>query len=152
MFYKITPDRSLLHMTLSHLKPQLPSNPAGTLMGKGCLVTTSFWAIRALDYGVFKNCIRYGSFFLIKGDHCDQHFDYCANSPCGFNRTCTNLDFAVLEQQYMSHISNNSASGSFTGYTCSACPTGYELFDEHCEGDISHSKPIKINWHSYMHF
>ena len=50
-------------MTLSHLKPQLPSNLAETLMGKGCLITTSFWTIRAQDYGVIKNCMRYGSFF-----------------------------------------------------------------------------------------
>ena len=61
---------------------------------------------------------------IITGEDCEEDFNGCQAEPCASGQTCTDVN-ATLHQQ------------SGTAYECSACPPGYELNDNKCQGNAS---------------
>jgi len=59
---------------------------------------------------------------VMTGDHCDEDFDGCADSPCFVGTNCTDL------------VPSDEVQFNRT-YNCSDCPSGYEEDEGTCSGE-----------------
>ena len=70
-----------------------------------------------VDWGIKQEIIT-------KGEDCEEDYDGCLPEPCALGQTCTDMNTTFHQQ-------------SGTAHECSACPEGFELNDNKCQGKVN---------------